>query len=208
MPAMLALPNSVLRVLPPPSRRSNVRVRNLQLGASVTAASLLANRRLRTPLFGTVLASVTFLFISPVSAETTANLRAQALQREASGDLNGARSLLDQSAGANGDTNGAEALAEFLERHGNRDSRQAYLKWAEQESDSARRQQALRQLVLSDFIDGREADLDADLNRYRAAGGSNLRPPAKTPPTTAAKTISIPGPLSSFARMAALSPDL
>ncbi len=48
----------------------------------------------------------------------------------------------------------------------------------------------------------------ADLNRYREAGGTNLRTPAKPSQSTSAKTVSIPGPLSSFARMAALSPDL
>ncbi len=154
------------------------------------------------------MACVAFLFIAPVSAETTANLRAQALQKEASGDLSGARSLLEQSAGGAGDTSGAEALAEFLERHGDRGSRQAYLKWAEGESDPSRRQQALRQLVLDDYIAGREADVTADLSRYQSAGGNNLRQPAKPAPANTAKIISIPGPLSSFARMAALSPDL
>ncbi|MFL6451050.1 MAG: hypothetical protein ACJ746_25735 [Bryobacteraceae bacterium] len=174
----------------------------------MTAVSLWANRRSETSFTGTVLACVAFLFISPVWAETSANLTGQALQREASGDLNGARSLLEQSASANGETSGAEALAEFLERHGSPESRQAYLKWAQGESDPALRQQALRQVVLSDFINGKEADLAADLNLYRAAGGTNLRQPAKAAAAVPAKTISIPGPLSSFARMAALSPDL
>lgn len=174
--------------------------------------SLRVNRRSGTSFTGTDLTCVAFLFIAPfitpVSAETTANLRAQALQREATGDLSGARSLLEQSAGAAGDTSGAEALAEFLERHGDRESRQAYLKWAAGESDPARRQQALRQVVLDDYMTGRDADLSADLNRYRAEGGNNLRQPAKPGQTSSGKTVSIPGPLSSFARMAALSPDL
>jgi len=170
--------------------------------------SLRANRRSERTFIGTSLACVAFLFIGPVWADTSSSLRTQALEREASGDLNGARSLLEQSAGTPGDTGGAEALAEFLERHGNRESRQAYLKWAEGESDPARRQQALRQLVLNDYMDGREADLTADLNRYREAGGTNLRTPPKPAQSVAAKTIFIPGPLSSFARMAALSPDL
>lgn len=160
------------------------------------------------PFLLTALTCVAFLFYGPVWADTTANLRTQALEREAGGDLNGARSLLEQSANTPGDTGGAEALAEFLERHGVRESRQAYLKWAEAETDPARRQQALRQVVLDDYVDGREADLAADLSRYREAGGANLRPPGKGSQSSPTKIISIPGPLSSFARMAALSPDL
>lgn len=174
----------------------------------MTALSQRAKRRSEIPLSGTVLTCIAFLFISPVSAETTSNLRAMALQREATGDVNGARSLLEQSAGTAGDTSGAEALAEFLERHRSADSRQAYLKWAEGESNPARRREALRQVILDDFMDGRDADLTADLNRYKEAGGTNVRQPAKSTGAAPPKTIAVPGPLSSFARMAALSPDL
>jgi len=174
----------------------------------VTAVSLRVTRRSERSFLGTALACVGFLFIGPVWADTTAGLRAQALEREASGDLAGARSLLEQNAGSAGDTSGAEALAEFLERHGNRESRQAYLKWAQAENDPARRQQALRQVVLDDYIEGRDAEVAADLDRYRSAGGTSLRQPAKPAQTGQTKMITIPGPLSSFARMAALSPDL
>ena len=87
-------------------------------------------------------------------------------------------------------------------------SRDAYLKWASQETDPAKRKLALRQIVLLDFMEGRNSELQSDLDRYRAAGGDDLRPPAGKIPATMFTTVTIPGPLSSFARMAALSPDL
>ncbi len=50
--------------------------------------------------------------------------------------------------------------------------------------------------------------MTADLARYKADGGSDLSLPAKTPQSDQYSTVLIPGPLSSFARMAALAPDL
>jgi hypothetical protein len=99
-------------------------------------------------------------------------------------------------------------LAEFLERHDDPGSRDAYLKWAADESDPAKRKLALRQIVLLDFMEGKDAELSSDLNRYREAGGDDLSLPAKKNAANLFSTVTIPGPLSSFARMAALSPDL
>ena len=156
----------------------------------------------------------------------TGGLTREILQRESAGDLAGARVLLEQRAGA--DSSAAAALAEFLERHGDAGARDAYLKWAAQETDPERRKLALRQVVLLDEMDGKASDLQNDLSQYRAAGGSDLAIPtnqtnsnqansnqaktnqAKTAQANTAKfsTVTIPGPLSSFARMAALTPDM
>ncbi len=143
------------------------------------------------------------------AATPAAELQNQVTQREASGDLAGARTLLQQQADAPGNTPAARELAEFLGRHGSPDARAAYLRWAEMEPDANQKRIAYRQVVLDDLISGRRSDLSKDLEQYRAAGGADFA----TPPPAKAKDagysiVMIPGPLSSFARMAALSPDL
>jgi hypothetical protein len=142
------------------------------------------------------------------AASSLTDLREQVLQREASGDLAGAQSLLKQEAGTPGNTTGVEVLAEFLDRHQNADSRAAYLQWAATEHDAGRKTLALRQIVLDDFIGGRTADLSHDLEQYRAAGGDDFSLPDKRVKPSPYSTVLIPGPLPSFARMAALAPDL
>ena len=159
-------------------------------------------RRTFVPL---VTLSITVFFAPlPVSAASSADITSQALQREAAGDLDGARAFLEQQTGSGAQ----EALAEFLQRHRDPGSRDAYLKWAASESDPAQRKLALRQLVLNDFIDGKDAEMASDLAQYRAAGGTDLNGPPKRNLTGAFSTTTIPGPLPAFARMAALSPDL
>ncbi len=133
-------------------------------------------------------------------------LRDQVLQHESEGDLSGARSILEQQAPSS--TSASEQLAEFLERHNDSGTRKAYRKWATEERDPAQRKLALRQLVLLDFMQHQDTDLSADLKNYRDAGGDDLLPPAQRVKPVEYSTITIPGPLSSFARMAALSTDL
>ncbi len=64
-----------------------------------------------------------------------------------------------------------------------------------------------------DVIEGQNEALNTDLRAYREAGGADLSEPSKNAGHEAElrklySAVSIPGPLSSFARMAALSPDL
>ena len=132
----------------------------------------------------------------------------QVSKYEAQGDLAGARTLLEQQAGNAGGGNAPADLAEFLDRHGDPGRRTAYLKWAAEEKDPQRRKLALRQAVLLDFIDGNKTELTQDLTAYRAAGGSDFSVPGHSAPASQYSTVSIPGPLGSFARMAALAPDL
>ena len=62
--------------------------------------------------------------------------------------------------------------------------------------------------MLCDLIAGDETDLSADLKVYKDSDGSDLTlPPARTQ-QVGYTNILIPGPLSSFARMAALSPEV
>jgi hypothetical protein len=141
------------------------------------------------------------------AANPNRDVQAEVLRKESAGDLAGARALLEKRADAGSDPAAAQELAEFLDRHGDASSRQAFLKWASAESDPARRKLALRQVVLLDFLSGRSSELAGDLEQYHAAGGTDLNLPKDSKPTTFS-TVTIPGPLSSFARMAALAPDL
>lgn len=150
-----------------------------------------------------LLASVTsFSSLAAISAD----VREQVQQHEFSGDLAGARSLLQKAADT--DSSSAEALAEFLCRHGDPSCRAANLKWADLETDAGKKKNALRQLVLSDFVTGDDADFAADLKHYNDAGGRDFSIPAKPSQQSGYSSVIIPGPLASFARMSALSPDL
>jgi hypothetical protein len=141
------------------------------------------------------------------SAENNpAGLRDEVLQHESTGDLAGARSILERQAPES--SSASEQLAEFLERHNDPGWRAAYLKWAAEEQDPALHKLALRQLVLLDFMHNQVDELAGDLKEYRAAGGSDLIPPSQRTKPVTYSTVMIPGPLSSFARMAALSTDL
>jgi hypothetical protein len=133
---------------------------------------------------------------------------ASAQSVESSGDLAGARAILEEQA-KSGHPEARAALAEFLSRHNSPDQRTAFAEWASNEQDPQKRRMALRQITLLDFQEGNTKALDADLQQYRAAGGTELTAPIA--PKAANKVYgltSIPGPLHSFARMAALSPDL
>src|SRR5690348_16676440 len=120
-------------------------------------AVTLVVRRVR-PACGAALSSIALLWISAGSsagaAKSAADVRAQVLHAEATGDLAGAQSLLKEQAGTPGSTGGIEALAEFLDRHHSTDSRAAYLRWSAAETDAARKKLALRQIVLDDFAEG------------------------------------------------------
>jgi hypothetical protein len=132
----------------------------------------------------------------------------EAVQLEARGDLNGARRLLEQQATAGG-AESQLALAEFLDRHRSADRRDAFVKLASLAQDPSARQMALRQVLLLDFEQHRTAALAGDLAQYKAAGGKDLE--LVKPMASAGRPFGkayIPGPLHSFARMAALSPDL
>src|SRR5690242_10890688 len=138
-----------------------------------------------------------------------ASVRDQVWQHESTGDLAGARLLLEQQAGTQAnDPTAAQALAEFLDRHRDPGAHDAYVKWAAEETDSAKRLLALRQAVLLDFMEGDQGRLASDLSRYRSDGGSDFSEPDKKAKPALYSTVLIAGPLSSFARMAALTPDL
>ena len=144
---------------------------------------------------------------------TTSAVQNQIAQREVAGDVAGARALLEDEVRTGTNVDAQAAYAEFLDRHRLPGRRDAYLKWAALEHDRDRKLLALREVVLLDVIQGQSETLNSDLRAYHDAGGSDLSEPAKNASYQADlsklySTVSIPGPLSSFARMAALSPDL
>ncbi len=149
----------------------------------------------------------------PAGGATSSGLRKQVAEREASGDVAGAQALLEEAVSTASNVDAQAAYAEFLDRHRLPGRREAYLKWAALEHDRERKLLALREVVLVDVLEGQSETLNHDLQAYRDAGGSDLSEPAKRTGHEAElkklySTVSIPGPLSSFARMAALSPDL
>lgn len=146
------------------------------------------------------------------------DLRQQTHQMELSGDAAGARAALQKAAAAsNADAITLLSYAEFLERHHDPGARAAYgkaLAVAKRSSDTATQAQAARRLVILDLLANERKAATGHLDQYHAAGKSDLSLTADSSPTPAdaaaqpESTVSIPGPMRSFARMAALSPDL
>jgi hypothetical protein len=150
---------------------------------------------------------------SALSGQVTAqDAIRSARELERKGDAPAARALLQQAALSSTDgAAGLLAYADFLGAHHDPEARPAYEKAlaALDPAHTEDRQKTARRLVLLDLIAGDRAAAGRNLEAYRAAGGTEWSgglPSAK--PVDPPKTIDIPGPLRSFARMAALSPDL
>ncbi len=104
------------------------------------------------------------------------------------------------------------ALAEFLDVHQDNRARGFY-ETALHAMDSAGapsqdRLHAARRLVYLDLLNGDRKAAEADLAAFRPDIGAPWTLPPPMANTTYSETIDIPGPLISFARMAALSPSL
>jgi hypothetical protein len=129
---------------------------------------------------------------------------------EAAGDTLGARTALARAVESNPNSLPAlTAYAEFLERYGDPAARQAYEKLlaaVRGAGDSARAGVIARRLAALDLLAGDAAGASRQLEAYRTATGkasSLAAEDSKEKPSN----IPIPGPLRSFARMAAISPD-
>ena len=105
------------------------------------------------------------------------------------------------------------AYAEFLDLHRDPEANTVYEKLLlamNRPEDRARSEAVAKRLLALDLQIGDEAAAERHLKMYKDGGGSaltlnSLRTPAKA---DSQATIEIPGPLRSFARMAALSPEL
>ncbi len=139
------------------------------------------------------------------------DLGTQSWELKQRGEPNGARELLENAVKASPNSLGAlKAHAEFLDRHGDAAARNAYGKLFSASSSQQDKQAIARRMVVLDLLAGDNSAAATHVENYRAAGGSGLTaPPVPQKATlTPGSYIEIPGPLRSFARMAALSPDL
>lgn len=142
------------------------------------------------------------------------DLAAQAWQLESKGEAAEALNLLENAVKASPqNTEALRAYAEFLDRHRDPAARDVYAKLLDalprSGASSRARAQAARRLVILDMIAGDRTAAEKRLADYRAAGGNDLSFAQETTAVPAPSSyIEVPGPLRSFARMAALSPDL
>lgn len=133
-------------------------------------------------------------------------------QMEAAGNTLAARTTLEEAIRDQRDNVAALTVyAEFLDRHGDGKARETYARLLERlpSGEQDRRAEIARRLVLLDLLAGDRNAAASHLAAYRAAGGSglpgNVPQPTSTAPAPEPQYIEIPGPLNSFARMAAIS---
>jgi tetratricopeptide (TPR) repeat protein len=155
---------------------------------------------------------LSLLTLSPVSGLSANEAVDRALRYEDSGDSSAAREVYAKALQAN--PNDPELLtgyAQVLERYKNPGARAAYRKSATLWKNRGRTQDAIRsarRAVLLDMIAGDRHSAEADLATYRALGGTDLELPQPPAGGIEKQSIPIPGPIRSFARMAALSGDI
>src|ERR1035438_10324898 len=131
---------------------------------------------------------------------------------EASGDAMGARAALARATQTSPKSVAVwTAYAEFLDRYGDPGAREAYgnlLTALHDGGDTARAATVARRLAILDLLAGDRIAAETHLATYRAAD-SKAASLGALPPANATNegTANIPGPLRSFARMAALPPD-
>jgi hypothetical protein len=166
-----------------------------------------------TRLFCTYSLAVTVLGVTAVRLHAQ-DLTAEAWQSETRGEAAQARLRLKRNAESRpNDAAALEAYAHFLDRHRDPDARAEYAKLLQalKRSGAPQAQQAMaaRRLAILDLVAGDRAATARDLDEFRAAGGTgwDLAGTSEQTPKAGA-FIEIPGPLRSFARMAALSQDL
>jgi hypothetical protein len=136
-------------------------------------------------------------------------LAARVRQMELRGETRAARQSLEQAAlQAPADAGVWRLLAEFLDQRRDPGARRAYEK-ALALAPAGQKAAIARRLTALCLLEGDRKSAAQRLDDFRAAGGSGLEIGA---PGQAANipfsSIEIPGPMRSFARMAALSPDL
>ncbi|HWE48441.1 MAG TPA: hypothetical protein VG273_01545 [Bryobacteraceae bacterium] len=139
-------------------------------------------------------------------------LRERAHKFEEAGDSAAAKDAWSQALKSSpGEPAVLTGYGEFLERYRNPEAAAVYRrsaaasKLAGHTEDAAA---ATRRAFLLDLIVGNREAAKSDLAEFRALGGTGLQLPESQAGTQKRETITIPGPLRSFARMAAISQDL
>ena len=137
----------------------------------------------------------------------------RARKLEDGGDSAAARQAFAQALrAAPDDAETLDGYAQFLGRYKDPGAREAYRKSAaawKKAGRTAEAATAIRQAVLLDLTFGDRAAATTDLTSYQELGGKDLQiaSPSAVPPSQF-ETIQIPGPLRSFARMAAITTDV
>ena len=154
--------------------------------------------------------AVLIVFLTLPLAASEATDRAHRL--EDAGDSVAARSVFSQAVQATpNDPELRTAWAEFLERYHDPSSRAEYRRAAASWTSAGKAVNAAaaaRRAVLLDLLAGDRKAAESDLAVFQAAGGKDLSlPVAPASADTARQYVYIPGPLRSFARMAAISGD-
>ena len=154
-----------------------------------------------------VLAVLALCLVTGLSANEAAD-RAQ--KYEDAGDSAAAKDVYSAALKASpGDPELLAGYAQTLERYRDPGAREAWRKSAALWKKAGRAQDAAgaeRRAVLLDLIAGDRRSADRDLAEYRALGGRDLQSPG-TAAAAPRQTVRIPGPLHSFARMAAIAQD-
>jgi hypothetical protein len=155
--------------------------------------------------------SFSYLFV--ISLSTVCSVYAnefvdKAAQLERSGDPAQAHATLARAAQGSHDPEVLQGYALFLDRYSDAGARAAYRNYLAVADASPISTKARRRLLVLDSIAGDHAAYDADLTDFRSHGGQNWNgttgPQVSKP---APDYATIPGPLRSFARMAALAQD-
>lgn len=131
-----------------------------------------------------------------------------ARQLELQGDPAGALQSLEQAARQSPSDANSLALAEFLDRYNRPEARAHYAKLIGSGLAAEQKRAVLRRLVALDLLAGDRTAATEHLAAYSAAGGTGLPRTLESAKSEPMPISEIPGPISSFNRMAALSPDL
>jgi len=153
---------------------------------------------------------VTAVGLFPISVLPAWQNPTQIRQLDATGDASEARSILAGAVQKDPDSVAAlKSYAEFLEQYGQPEARAVYEKLLTQlrrAGAAAEEAEIARRLVTLDMLAGDGEALARDGDSYRAIVGKPLPSPASEP-REAWPTVSIPGPMRSFARMSAIPPE-
>jgi hypothetical protein len=144
----------------------------------------------------------------PVSASEALS---QAREMEKRGDGKAAYLMLQRAVQTSpDDLTALSDYAEFLDLHRDPEARRVYEKLLIAARGTPQKAAPIaRRLALLDLIAGDRAAAEKHLTMYREAGAGDLTlPVARTESRQQQTFIEIPGPLRSFARMSALSPEL
>ncbi|MGD0046919.1 MAG: hypothetical protein ABSE42_07860 [Bryobacteraceae bacterium] len=153
---------------------------------------------------------VTAACLFPISVLPAWQKPAPTGQPEAAGDANQTRGILAAAVQRNPDSAAAlRSYAEFLDEYGQPEARVMYARLLAQlggAGAAAEKAEIARRLVTLDLLAGDGEALARDRESYRAIAGKPL-PAFSSEQHERWPTVSIPGPMRSFARMAAISSD-